>query len=101
MLETISIEADSDFSRYGSAAAMELTVCIMSVRNDLSQVSGVLPTASALTLQTIVSIPPSSAAASHPLLQRNRIGNVDPPAPRLDALFRQCLHDIVDVVGVA
>src|SRR6267378_1151035 len=35
----------------------------MSVRNDFSQVSGVLPTASALTLQTTVSMPPSSAAA--------------------------------------
>src|SRR5438309_795185 len=35
----------------------------MSVRNDFSQVSGVSPTASALTLQTIVSMPPSSAAA--------------------------------------
>src|SRR5260370_24159919 len=45
------------------AAATELTVCIMSVRNDFSQVSAVSPTASALTLQTIVSIPPSSPAA--------------------------------------
>src|SRR6266700_4372513 len=45
------------------AAATELTVCIMSVRNDFSQVSAVSPTASALTLQTMVSIPPSSPAA--------------------------------------
>src|SRR5712675_1671684 len=45
------------------AAATELTVCIMSVRNDFSQVSAVSPTASALTLQTIVSMPPSSTAA--------------------------------------
>src|SRR4051794_28892454 len=35
----------------------------MSVRNDFSQVSAVSPTASALTLQTMVSMPPSSAAA--------------------------------------
>src|SRR5579871_6172823 len=35
----------------------------MSVRNDFSQVSGVSPTARALTLQTMVSIPPSSTAA--------------------------------------
>src|SRR5712671_7975268 len=35
----------------------------MSVRNDFSQVSGVSPTASALTLQTMVSMPPNSAAA--------------------------------------
>src|SRR6266700_880629 len=35
----------------------------MSVRNDFSQVSAVSPTASALTLQTIVSMPPSSTAA--------------------------------------
>jgi len=35
----------------------------MSVRNDFSQVSAVSPTASALTLQTMVSIPPSAAAA--------------------------------------
>src|SRR5690242_889588 len=57
------IDADPDFSRYGLAAAIELTVCIMSVRNDFSQVSGVSPTASALTLQTMVSMPPSLAAA--------------------------------------
>src|SRR6266700_254114 len=57
------IEADLDFSRYGIAAATVLTVCIMSVRNDFSQVSGVSPTASALTLQTMASIPPNSAAA--------------------------------------
>src|SRR4051812_16490142 len=57
------IDADADFSRYGTAAATALTVCIMSVRNDFSQVSGVSPTASALTLQTMVSTPPSSAAA--------------------------------------
>src|SRR3954453_18395611 len=57
------IEADADFSRYGRAAATELTVCIMSVRNDFSQVSGVSPTASALTLQTMMSIPPNSSAA--------------------------------------
>src|ERR1700730_12402977 len=36
----------------------------MSVRNDFSQVSAVSPTASALTLQTTTSIPPSSRAAS-------------------------------------
>src|SRR5258706_9682707 len=36
----------------------------MSVRNDFSQVSAVSPTASALTLQTRVSIPPSSPAAA-------------------------------------
>src|SRR3982074_1936969 len=36
----------------------------MSVRNDFSQVSCVSPTASALTLQTMVSIPPSLPAAS-------------------------------------
>src|SRR5437762_12908444 len=59
----MTTEADADFSRYGIAAATELTVCIMSVRNDFSQVSGVSPTASALTLQTMVSMPPSSAAA--------------------------------------
>src|SRR5438552_18898313 len=35
----------------------------MSVRKDFSQVSGVSPTASALTLQTMVSMPPNSAAA--------------------------------------
>src|SRR4051794_7042824 len=35
----------------------------MSVRNDFSQVSGVSPTASALTLQTMLSMPPNSAAA--------------------------------------
>src|SRR3954452_4676261 len=35
----------------------------MSVRNDFSQVSGVSPTASALTLQTMASTPPSSPAA--------------------------------------
>src|ERR1700736_1687663 len=35
----------------------------MSVRNDFSQVSGVSPTASALTLQTMLSMPPSSPAA--------------------------------------
>src|SRR5882724_8450198 len=35
----------------------------MSVRNDFSQVSGVSPTASALTLQAMVSMPPSSPAA--------------------------------------
>src|ERR1700722_12998425 len=35
----------------------------MSVRNDCSQVSAVSPTASALTLQTRISTPPSSAAA--------------------------------------
>src|ERR1700686_4511604 len=46
------------------AAATELTVCIMSVRNDFSQVSAVSPTASALTLQTTTSIPPSSRAES-------------------------------------
>src|SRR5713101_7121569 len=46
------------------AAATELTVCIMSVRNDFSHVSAVSPTASALTLQTMVSTPPSSPAAS-------------------------------------
>src|SRR3954454_4282151 len=57
------MEADFDFSRYGKAAATEFTVCIMSVRNDFSQVSAVSPTASALTLQTMVSMPPSSAAA--------------------------------------
>src|SRR5262245_28217596 len=57
------IEADLDFSRYGLAAATELTVCIISVRNDFSQLSGVSPTASALTLQTMVSIPSSSPAA--------------------------------------
>src|SRR5215475_2743472 len=57
------IEADLDFSRYGLAAATELTVCIISVRKDFSQLSGVSPTASALTLQTMVSIPPSSVAA--------------------------------------
>src|SRR5437868_345875 len=57
------IEADFDFSRYGTAAATELTVCIMSTRNDFSQVSGVSPTANALTLQTMVSMPPSSSAA--------------------------------------
>src|SRR5438876_3001197 len=34
----------------------------MSVRNDCSQVSTVSPTASALTLQTRISTPPSSAA---------------------------------------
>src|SRR3954465_5501860 len=54
------IEAALDFSRWGNAAATELTVCIMSVRNDFSQVSGVSPTASALTLQTMMSIPPNS-----------------------------------------
>src|ERR1700722_17989805 len=36
----------------------------MSVRNDFSQVSGVSPTASALTLQTAGAPPPSSPAAS-------------------------------------
>src|SRR5882757_620279 len=35
----------------------------MSVRNDFSQVSAVSPTASALTLQTMVSMPPNWAAA--------------------------------------
>src|SRR6266566_2463885 len=35
----------------------------MSVRNDFSQVSAVSPTASALTLQMMASMPPSSAAA--------------------------------------
>src|SRR6516165_3160462 len=60
----MTIEADLDFSRYGLAAATELTVCIMSVRNDFSQLSAVSPTASALTLQTTMSIPPSSAAAA-------------------------------------
>src|SRR5438477_9542907 len=59
----MTIDADVDFARYGTAAATELTVCIMSVRNDFSQVSGVSPTASALTLQTMVSMPPSWAAA--------------------------------------
>src|SRR5215467_1018060 len=63
------IDADLDFSRYDLAAAIEFTVCITSVRNDFSQVSGVSPTASALTLQTTVSMPPSFAAAlsTHPL----------------------------------
>src|SRR5260370_30901696 len=42
---------------------MELTVCIMSVRNDFSQLPGLSPTASELTLKTMVSIPPSSPAA--------------------------------------
>src|SRR6185312_13634482 len=57
---------DPDFERSmnGSAAATELTVCIMSTRNDFSQVSALSPTASALTLQTSASTPPSCAAAS-------------------------------------
>src|SRR3954464_4462428 len=59
----MTIEAEVDFSRYGTAAATELTVCIMSVRNDFSHVSAVSPTASALTLQTMVSTPPNSRAA--------------------------------------
>src|SRR4051812_32958535 len=57
------MEAVFDCSSAGNAAATALTVCIMSVRNDFSQVSGVSPTASALTLQTMASMPPNSAAA--------------------------------------
>src|ERR1700730_1001384 len=59
----ITIEADLEFYRYGMGAGTELTVCIMSVRNDFPHVSAVSPTASALTLQMMASIPPSSSAA--------------------------------------
>src|SRR5262245_4241514 len=61
-LEISTIEPLEDFSRNGTAAATAFTVCIMSVRNDCSHVSAESPTASALTLQTRASMPPSSAA---------------------------------------
>src|ERR1700716_438383 len=45
------------------AAATELTVCIMSVRNDFSLLSAGSPTASALPLQVMASMPPRGPAA--------------------------------------
>ena len=58
----MAIDGQDDFSRYGIAAATEFTVCIMSTRNDFSQVSGESPTDRALTLQTRASTPPSALA---------------------------------------
>src|SRR5260370_6844725 len=86
------MDGDLDFSRNGTAAATAFTVCIMSVLNDFSQLSAVSPTASALTLQTSASTPPSSPAvaaiqaliAGPPAASHAR-PNPSPPFPSTDS----------------
>src|SRR5882757_6352844 len=59
----------------------------MSVRNDFSQVSAVSPTASALTLQTMVSMPPNWAAAP----------SIQPFSAAGSATSIPCPHDLTPV----
>src|SRR5690606_29824578 len=61
-LDTMVIDALPDLSRWGMALCTAFTVCIMSTRNVSPHVSLVSPTASALTLHTRQSTPPSTAA---------------------------------------
>src|SRR5262249_24582312 len=63
-LEMMTIEAAFDFSRWGRDASTACTVCIMSTSNSLRQLSSLLGMASALTLATRMSRPPSSPAAA-------------------------------------
>ena len=74
----------------------------MSVRNDFSQVSGVSPTASALTLQTMVSMPPSSAAAPsiHCFSAAGSATSTALPHDLTPFAARR-LHDLADLVGIA
>ena len=74
----------------------------MSVRKDFSQVSAESPTASALTLQTSASMPPSSpAAAAIQFLQRRPVGDVERLAEGLHALGLQRRDRRLDLGGVA
>ena len=74
----------------------------MSVRNDFSQVSAVSPTASALTLQTMVSMPPSSAAAPsiQPFSAAGSATSIALPHD-LTPFADSALHDVTDLVGIA
>ena len=74
----------------------------MSVENDFSQVSAESPTASALTLQTRASMPPSSppASAIQPFRARP-VGDVERPAEGLDALGLQRRDRRLDLGRVA
>ena len=74
----------------------------MSVRNDFSQVSAVSPTASALTLQTMVSMPPSSAAAPsiQPFSAAGSATSIPWPHD-FTPCRREALHDVTDLVGIA